>query len=149
DGRLRTVFRPEFAGESFEALSGWVAHEALHQDNAFSLQEEVAATTFGTLALAQQAAVDNNFLKTPTKLVNNENQDLLAMINSGRTIFPYPGVLQAPSNNTAGGVFQGQKTVSGGVYTSYDNFIRREYIARGSPPGDTAGNALLNQYYTA
>src|SRR5205814_8706924 len=68
DGRLRTVFRPEFAGESFLALSEWVAHEALHQDNSYALQEEDIATTFGVLAVAEWAQGDSSFLKTPTKL---------------------------------------------------------------------------------
>src|SRR5439155_21699656 len=38
DGRLRTVFKPNFQGEPFQALSAWVAHEALHQDTTFTLQ---------------------------------------------------------------------------------------------------------------
>jgi hypothetical protein len=150
DGRLRTVFQPEFKGESFIALSDYVAHEALHQDNVFTLQEETAATTFGHLIAAQQAQVDSSFLKTPTKLVNGINDALLALLNSGRTIFPYVGVKQAPMLGAANGVFKGQAAASdgGGLYTSFDDFIRRSYLQRGSPAGNAAGNALLNQYYT-
>lgn len=149
DGRLRTVFRPEFKGEPFQVLSAWVAHEALHQDNDFTLQEEVAAVTFGTLINAQQAQTDSNYLKAGTKLVNQENEKLLALLNSGRTIFPYVGVLSGPNLNSAGGVFQGQKPAGdgGGVYTSFNDYIRRLYIDRGAPSGNTAGNALLNAYY--
>jgi len=150
DGRLRTVFRPEYSGESFVALSDWVAHEALHQDNQFGLQEEVVATTFGTLIAAQQAQVDSSFMKTPTKLVNMENDALLALVNSGRASFPYPGVKNGNMINFAAGVFQGQKLPSedgGGVYTSVDDFLRRGYVLRGSPSGATPGNSLLNQYY--
>src|SRR5439155_13446471 len=151
DGRLRTVFLPTFQGEPFQALSAWVAHEALHQDNLFTLQEEVAAVTFGTLIYAEQGAVDPNFLKAGTALVAKENNKLLAFVNSGKTIFPYVGVLEAPNLNANLGVFPGQKAAAdgGGVYTSYNNYIRRLYLLRGAPSGNTAGNPLLNQYYTA
>jgi hypothetical protein len=149
DGRLRTVFRPEFKGEPFQVLSAWVAHEALHQDNTFGLQEEVAAVTFGTLINAEQAQVDNSYLKGQSVLVNKENDKLLALLNSGQTIFPYVGVLDGPNLNKSGGVFAGQVTPSdgGGVYKSFNDYIKRLYIARGSPSGNSPGNALLNSYY--
>jgi hypothetical protein len=93
--------------------------------------------------------VDSSFLKTPTKLANGINDALLALLNSGRTIFPYIGVKQAPMLGAANGVFKGQVAASdgGGLYTSFDDYIRRSYIERGSPSGNAAGNALLNQYY--
>jgi hypothetical protein len=151
DGRLRTVFQPKFAGEPFQVLSGWVAHEALHQDNTFSLQEEIVATTFGDLVIGQQCVVDPAFMKTGTTLVNQTNDQMLALINSGRTIFPYPGVLDGAILGKANGVLPGQKASSdgGGVYTDFDDFIRRQYIERGAPSQNTPGNALLNAYFTA
>jgi len=152
DGRLRTIFRPEYSGENFVALSDFVAHEALHQDNVFTLEEEEVANTFGTLVAAQQAQVDSSFMKTPSKLVNFFiNPALLAMINSGKAIFPYPGMQSAQSMlNASGGVFQGQKAGAGdghGIYLSWQDFIKRDYTARGATLGNTTGNALLNQYY--
>jgi hypothetical protein len=150
DGRLRTVVRPEFDGEPFQVLSAWLAHEALHQDSAFTLQEEVVATTFGILVNAQQAQTDPTYLKAGTQLVNQDNESLLALLNSGRTIFPYIGVNEASMRLNANlGVFPGQKAASdgGGVYLSFDDFIRRGYIERGAVSGNTAGNALLNDYY--
>jgi hypothetical protein len=149
DGRLRTVIRPEFDGEPFQVLSAWLAHEALHQDSDFKLQEEVIANMMGTMVNAQQAQTDANYLKTGTLLVNRENEKLLALVNSGRTIFPYVGVKQAPMLNAADGVFRGGKAVSGGVYTSFEDYLRRTYTARGSVSGNTAGNAILNSYYNA
>ena len=151
DGKLRTVIRPEFDGEPFQVLSAWLAHEALHQDNDFKLQEEVVAVTFGTLANAQQAQTDSAYLRAGSLLVNRENEKLLALVNSGRTIFPYVGVNQAPMLNANFGVFRGQKAAAdgGGVYTSYNDYIRRIYIERGSVSGNTAGNAILNAYYAA
>ncbi|MEA2710263.1 MAG: hypothetical protein QOF78_2864 [Phycisphaerales bacterium] len=149
DGKLRTIFRPEFDGEPFQALSVWLAHEALHQDNDFKLQEEVIAVTIGTYVNAQQAQTDPAYLKAGSRLVNKENEKLLAFLNSGRTIFPFPGVKVAPMLKKAQGVFIGGKatTDGGGVYASYEDFIRRLYIARGSVSGNTAGNAVLNDYY--
>jgi hypothetical protein len=150
DGRLQCIIRTEFRGESFQVLSGFLAHEALHQDNPVnSLQEEIFATSVETFTVAQQADADQTFLGANTVLVNSENQNLLAMLNSGRTIFPYVGLEDAPMRHAAGGVFQGQKTVSGGNYSSYDDFIRRQYVARGAVSGSSVGNALLNKYYTA
>lgn len=149
DGRLRTIFRPEYDGEPFQVLSAWVAHEALHQDNNFTLQEEVAAVTFGTIVNIQQAQTDPSYLRVGSKLVNKENEKILAFVNSGRTIFPFPGVKTAPMLNKEQGVFIGGKAAAdgGGVYTSYENYIRRLYIARGAVTGNTPGNAVLNDYY--
>jgi hypothetical protein len=150
DGKLRTILRPEFDGEPFQVLSAWLAHEALHQDNDFKLQEEMVAVTFGTYVNMQQAQTDPNYLKAGSKLVNKENEKLLAFLNSGRTIFPFPGVKVAPMLKKTQGVFIGGKaaTDGGGVYTSYENYIRRLYVERGSVSGNTAGNAVLNDYYT-
>ena len=149
DGRLRTIFRPEYDGEPFQVLSAWVAHEALHQDNDFKLQEEVVAVTVGTFVNMQQAQTDPGYLRVGTKLINKENEKILAFLNSGRAIFPFPGVKVAPMLKKEQGVFIGGKAAAdgGGVYTSYEDYIRRLYIARGSVAGNTAGNAVLNDYY--
>jgi hypothetical protein len=149
DGRLRTIFRPEYQGEPFQVLSAWVAHEALHQDNDFKLQEEVVAVTVGTFVNMQQAQTDPGYLRVGTKLINKENEKILAFLNSGRAIFPFPGVKVAPMLKKEQGVFIGGKAAAdgGGVYTSYEDYIRRLYIARGSVAGNTAGNAVLNDYY--
>ena len=149
DGRLRTIFRPEYQGEPFQVLSVWVAHEALHRDNDFKLQEEVVAVTMGTYVNMQQAQTDPGYLRVGSKLVNKENEKILALLNSGRTIFPFPGVKVAPMLKKDQGVFIGGKAAAdgGGVYTSYEDYIKRLYIARGSVSGNTAGNAVLNDYY--
>jgi hypothetical protein len=151
DGRLRTVVKPKFKGEPFQTLSAFLAHEALHQDSDFALQEEEFAPLVEGLVSIQQAQIDSSFLKGGTALVNFENDNLLAMLNSGRTIWPYPGVLQAPMLNANLGVFPGQKVPAfdgGGIYTSWLDYDKRAYIARGSVDTSTNGNALLNTYYT-
>jgi hypothetical protein len=150
DGRLQTVIRTEFRGEAFQAISAWLAHEALHQDNpTTSLQEEMIATTVGTMVYGQQIDGNPDFTADGTQLVNIENEKLLAFVNSGRAIFPYVGIKDAPMLHASGGVFQGQKAVSGGNYTSYDNFVRRYYLSRGAVSGNSPGNDLFNKYYTA
>jgi hypothetical protein len=61
-------------------------------------------------------------------------------------------VKQAPMLGAANGVFKGQVTPAsdgGGIYTSFDDFIRRGYLERGSPSANSTGNALLNAYYNA
>ena len=150
DGRLRTIFRPEFQGEPFQVLSAWVAHEALHQDNDFKLQEEVFAVMVGTMVNIQQAQTDPGYLRAGSKLINKENEKILAFLNSGRALFPFPGVKTAPMLKKEQGVFITGKPAAdgGGVYTSYEDYIRRLYIARGSVSGNTAGNAVLTDYYT-
>lgn len=150
DGRLRTVFKPTFKGEPFQTLSAFLAHEALHQDSVFTLQEEEVAPTVEVLITVQQAQIDSSFLKGGTALVNFENDRLLAILNSGRTIFPYPGLLDGPILNSAAGVLPGQKAPADGhgVYTSFNDFDKRDYIARGSVDTSSVGNALLNLYYT-
>jgi hypothetical protein len=149
DGRLRTIFRPEYQGEPFQVLSAWVAHEALHQDNDFKLQEETIGVTVGTMVNIQQAQTDPGYLRAGSKLVNRENEKILAFLNSGRATFPFPGVKTAPMLKKEQGVFIGGKAAAdgGGVYTSYEDYIKRLYLARGSVSGNTAGNAVLNDYY--
>ncbi len=67
DGRLRTVFRAEFKGENFIALSAFFAHEALHQDSTVGLPEEEFANVAETMTYAQQALVDPSFLSDQTR----------------------------------------------------------------------------------
>ena len=151
DGRLRTIFKPEFKGEPLQALSAWLAHEAIHQDTSIGLQEEKVGTLVEVLIYAQQANTDPNFLKAGSKLVNYENEKLAAFLNSGRAIFPYVGLLDPPNTlSDAAGVLPGSKADSdgNGVYTSFDNFIGRQYIKRGAVSQQTTGNALFKVFYT-
>ena len=149
DGRLRAIFKTDFRGEPFQALSAWIAHEALHQDTQIGLQEEIIATAAATLTYAQQAQTDPAFLGTGTKLVNSTNEELYAFINSGRAIFPYVGLLNGPIINAAAGVFPGQKTPADGqgVYTSWENFVRRGYLERGAVSVATNTNPTWATYY--
>jgi len=149
--RLSTVIKPTFKGEDFRALSAFLAHEALHQDSVNGLQEEVFAVTCETLAYAQQAEVDSSFLANHTALVNFENERLMALLQSGRTIFPYVGLFDGPNHNARGNVFPGSiaPSDSKGSYKSYEDYMIRQYTQRGAPDQITVGNNILKAYYTA
>ncbi len=150
NGRIRTLVKPAFRGEAFQVLSAYLAHEALHQDTVGKLQEETIANVCETLTYAQQALTDSTFLSNGTTLVVGENEKLYALLESGRAIFPYVGLLNGPIRSSAGGIFVGGKTpATGGAYTSYIDFIERSYRARGATDGETATNALMSSYYTA
>ncbi len=149
NGRLRTVIKAEFKGEPFQAVSAFLAHEALHQDtNTASLYEEEMGNTAEILAYGQQVLADKTFVSTQSALVNRENERLFAMLESGRTIFPYVGVLRGPIRPNDGGIFTNGKTpATGGAYLSFSDLIEREYLARGASKVSSPGNALLNSYY--
>jgi hypothetical protein len=150
NGRIRTLVKPTFRGEAFQVLSAYLAHEALHQDTVGKLQEETIANVCETLTYAQQVLTDSSFISNGTNLVVGENEKLYALLESGRAIFPYVGLLNGPIRSTSGGIFVGGKTpTSGGAYTSYIDFIERSYKARGATDGDTASNALMATYYKA
>ncbi|HEX8524715.1 MAG TPA: hypothetical protein VF669_20850, partial [Tepidisphaeraceae bacterium] len=138
-------------GEDFRAASAFLAHEALHTDTSNALYEEEFANVAEIMVYAQQALVDKTFLSGQTALVNRENERLYAMLESGRAIFPYVGLLQgAIRNSTPSGVFLGgisNPSDGKGRYISFSNFVEREYQLRGSPANPTPGNAILNQYY--
>ncbi len=154
-GRLSLFIRPTFAGEDFRALSAVLAHEILHGDITADAQgtppssqeEEIIANAVGVNVYVQQALVDNSFVGNGTKLVNMMNEQVLATLNSGDTLFPYGGIKQAPALNSSGNVFVGAKTDPGGfgdntTVKSFEDWVRRDYIDRGFNAGGTTSNPL-------
>lgn len=149
--RLRTLFKESYAGEPFEALSTWVAHEAMHQDTPDGQSEAIATNIVESMVWAQQLEVDSSYVNTHTALVKLENDKLYAMLNSGLTLFPRVGLDQAPlrTGTATDGVFDNSIVPgSGGAYQSYADYIQRIYAARGFAATDTAGNptadAMIN-----
>ncbi|MBC7783144.1 MAG: hypothetical protein H7144_04830, partial [Burkholderiales bacterium] len=72
---------------------------------------------------------------------------VLALLNSGDTLFPYGGIKQAPALNSSGNVFVGAKTDPGSfgdntTVKSFENWVRREFVARGFTAGATTMNAV-------
>lgn len=150
-GRLRTLIKPSFAGEPFQALSAIMAHEALHQDITNSQNEELFANVVETLVYAQQVLIDPSIASTGTQLVTTMNGMLLAMLNSGSALYPRVGVLSAPLLGGIGSVFHGGTPAgdAGGVYNSFENYVRRIYAARNFGGGDTPAPTLARTMQNA
>ncbi len=153
--RLSVVVRPTFAGEDFRALSAVLAHESLHQDlpgsqdpsgtPPSSQDEEVIANTVQATVYIQQALVDSSFVGNGTSLVNKINEQVIALLNSGKGLFPYGGIYKAPALTNDGNVFPGAKTDPGSfgnntTVKSIEDWVRREYVSRGFTAGATASN---------
>jgi hypothetical protein len=147
--RIRTLFKTSFKGESFLALAPMLAHEAVHQDLVGGtpdlpdgINEEEFATTVETMVWSQILVNDASPADDHTALSTHLNTDILAILNSGLALFPRVGVYNAPINGT-GGVLPGSKTPTdgGGIYTSFENYVRRIYVARNFGDTDTTGNS--------
>ncbi len=147
NGRLRLRIKTDFRGENFAAISTILAHEAVHQDAVFSIQEEVIANIFQDVVYAQQLDTDPNIATEGSGLVKILNTQQLALLNSGRGIFPLVGTLAAPIRNSEQGVFPFAADVTGGDYVSYADYLTRLYVARGGTSGTTPGNTALETYY--
>lgn len=154
-GRLRTLFKTTYRGEPFQVLSAMMAHEAVHQDIPDtvspdlpdSINEEIFANTVETIVWAQHLMVDDSVASAGTQLVTERNASLLAMLNSGLALFPRVGLTDGPI--LGGNVFFGADPVTGGDYTSFDNYVRRLYTARNFQDTDTAANRLAREYQNA
>jgi hypothetical protein len=151
--RLQLIINSAFAGEDFRVISAVLGHEALHQDTTASAQgvtpssqeEEIIANAVQAAVYVQQALVDGSFVSNHTVLINRQNDAILALLNSGDTLFPYGGVLQAPALTSSGNVFIGAKSDPGNfndtsTVKSFENWLRREYVFRGFNAGGTTSN---------
>lgn len=152
--RLRTLFKTQYEGESFLTLAPFLAHEMVHQDFVGAgpdlqdgIDEEEFAVTVETMVWAQELLVSPTAAANHTSLSSHLNADLLAMLNSGDALFPRVGVLTAPilSGNA---LPKSSPTDGQGNYTSFDDFIRRDYAARGindvGTPGNTYSQTVQN-----
>jgi hypothetical protein len=116
-GRLKTVWNPNYEGESFVVLSGLVAHETIHEGRedfggstnvqVNSRDEEVIANTVEGFIWAQQIVADFNYAREGTELTTRANYRLFAMLNSGDRQFPRVGIKEAPLKNPAAGAVPG------------------------------------------
>ena len=137
------MFKTSYAGEPFQALSAKLAHEGVHQDKDDNQNEEIAANTIETMVYAQQLEVDPSIANNGTTLIKADNEKLLAILDSGKALFPRVGIQQGAIMNNTAGVFAGT-SVSGGAYVSFEDYIRRGYDARGFGNFNSNGNATLD-----
>lgn len=142
-GRLIVRINPRQAlGEPFALLAPIIGtHEAFHQDNRVGRNEEVIASYAGIVAAAQQYLADPALAYAGTRLSKVLNARILAMLNSGRGAFPYPGLLPAPLRQPVAEVFPG--SINAGLRPSLDAFTRHLYAH--TPKQDTAGNPYADR----
>lgn len=145
-GRLEIRIKPTFSGEHFAALSAVLAHESVHQDSNFKIQEEIIANMIGDIVYAQQIDLDPTIASEGTSLVKTLNTQQIALVNSGRTLYPVVGLLNGPILHNSRGVFPFGKLIPDGKYTSYTNYLVRQYESRGGEGGNSPGNQTLDTY---
>jgi hypothetical protein len=105
-GKLRQIWNPNFAGESFVVLSGLLAHETAHEGledvgsgaigQLSSQQEEVIANTIEDMVYAQQVVNDFTYSQQKGFLTLRANYRTLLLLNSGDRQFPRVGIKAAP-----------------------------------------------------
>jgi hypothetical protein len=141
-GRLKLTFANDYAGEPFAALSGRIAHEALHDggaaSNVDSQDEEVVANFVESSVWAQQIVADFTQSQKGTKYTTYANYHLYTLLNSGDRQFPRVGLTSAPlksgtTNATPGFI---------NSYRSFDDLIRKELAGRISDKAPTPITAV-------
>jgi hypothetical protein len=121
----------------------------MHQDTDDGVKEELYVNSVESYIYAQQLLVDPTIASQNTAIVKLDNTKLYALIESGKALFPRVGELAASILNKAAGIFSGGATPSDGhgPYTSYQDFIRRTYLARGfSDFASTSNNVVTSTY---
>jgi hypothetical protein len=148
NGRLRTLFKSAYTGEPFQALSARIAREALQQDEAFGQQEAIVGSAIETVVYAQEMLVDASLVSAGPALVKSQNDNVYAMLESGKGLFPRVGLLAGPIRNSSAGIFVNAESQMGGAYTSFENYIRRLVSAKNVQNLDTLGNPTLQAMFT-
>ncbi|MDX2085557.1 MAG: hypothetical protein SFZ03_09230 [Candidatus Melainabacteria bacterium] len=143
DGRIEIRVNKQLQGEPFQALSGLLAHEAVHQDRANSQHEEVFATFAEGAAYAQQLLVDSSIAQKETLYTRTQNETLLGILNSGKSGFPGVGLFEADHLGSGPArIFPGGRDLP--FFNSFDNSIRAIYSNLGT--SDTPGNSTTGKY---
>lgn len=137
--RFKLIFNPNYAGESFVALSGRLVHEAMHDDaynnHVDSQQEEGIANFVESVVYAQQIVADFTYAQSDNQYALNANYRLMLALNSGDQQFPRVGMSDAPIK---GGVanpgfnfsYVGSTTASALNMTSFYDDVQAEFTAR-------------------
>ncbi len=146
-GRLIVRINPiQALPEPFALLAPIIgAHETFHQDNRVGREEEVIASYAACVAAAQQYLVNPALARADTRLARVLNARIVAMLNSGRGAFPWPGLLPAPLRQPVAEVLPG--SIRAGTRPSLDAFLRHLYAA--TPERPTAGNAYADRVIAA
>lgn len=162
-GRFKLIFNPNYAGESFVALSGRMAHEAMHDDSASnhvdSQDEEVILNFVESTVYAQQIVTDFTYATSKNQYTLYANYRLMLAINSGDRQFPRVGIGKAPiKGGVANPGFAFNTPYVGTNADSFDDDVRTEFAARNiadKPPTDSTDTSrqilknLTGNTYTA
>ncbi len=142
--RYKLIFNPNYAGEHFGALSGRLAHEAMHDSNdrTNSQDEEVILNFVEAVVYSQQIVTDFTIATSKNSYVLQSNYRVLLALNSGDRQFPRAGIKDAPIK---GGVANPGFAFSYGSFSatnspSLEEEVRQEFRNRNvadKPPTST------------
>lgn len=151
-GKLRQVWNPNYAGESFVVLSGLLAHETAHEGREpvsgggvtqqVTQEEELTGVTIEQMVYAQQIVTDFSYAKQHTNLTLRANYRELLLLNSGDRQFPRVGIKNAPlvRRLTANPGFKAtdyDQSPSDPTYNSFEADVRQEYKTRNISAGES------------
>ena len=145
DGKMNVLINHLLEYVPFQIVATGMGHEALHQDNLISQNEEIIASAAQYVTYAQQVLV-NPELATKnviSSLVNNTW--LLTLINSGKAGFPNPGVEKAPTLQSE--LALGDQALPDGSSSPFTSFKdgRIQAFYSNTPLGNSPGNNFLRQ----
>ena len=129
---------PRMMGEPLQVLAATLAHEAMHQDNEQSQNEEIAAKWVERIVWAEFLLLDPELAHVRTPVTRVMNLEQMMWLNSGSEL-PWPGLRPAPIRRVE--VAPRAKNLS---YRSYEQFLREQlYAALAGEP--TAANDYLDR----
>jgi len=143
NGQVQWVIlvNPLMKEEPFQAGSASVAHEGMHQDTLQGQNEEIAAKSVEINTWKQHLLMNSELASLGTRTTKGLSLQVLWELNSGKTGFPNPGIIQAP-------LLQDPPTVTPGsnfMDPSMD-VILRNVVYSAVPNVDTPGNSFLDRY---
>ena len=131
-----TPENPRMRAEPLQAIASTIAHEAMHQDQAQSQIEEVAAKWLETVVWAEFLLTTPGLAEIETPVVRTLNLQLLLFLNSGGN-WPCPGLKRAKQEIPSAA--PGSSSIN---CPSYERFLRTQ-LYEGLPDITTPGNTYL------
>jgi hypothetical protein len=138
-------FSPTARNEQFEILSPIMAHEVIHFGELDGGQnEEVIAFGVEFCVWAQQLLAAPDLVRIRSARSRFANSLLLALLNSGRSAYPLPGVGSAPLHWSTPGVFPDTDI----HYRDFETLTRQRYYSK-TPDVPTAGAEHIDEVIAA
>ncbi len=139
EGRRVISIRPDLEAAPIELLMPLIAHEAVHCDEADSLEEEIVASAIDIYLYVHLLISRPELASDPSPLARNFNIEALAMLNSGRSAPESLGVLASPHGREA-------LPGSGVTHRSFAGIIAASYAegANASAPVEPVAQQYLD-----